>query len=73
VLLFALFAVGHWLLEERERRQMVFHSGFSRGKPGSTMMRTKSAKRPREASTVDEPDQSASAMSEKASESPAGG
>lgn len=55
VLLFLIFAVAHWLVQERYRRQLVFLGGFARPKAGSTITRTGSAKRPREASTVDAP------------------
>lgn len=51
--LFLVFVGVHWLMQERYRRQLVFLPGFSRAKPGSTMVRTNSAKRPRDASTVD--------------------
>ncbi|MSQ94622.1 MAG: hypothetical protein EXR98_08700 [Gemmataceae bacterium] len=56
VILFLVFALGHWLVQERQRRQLVLLTGFSRTKPGSTMVRTAEAKRPREQSTVDEPE-----------------
>jgi hypothetical protein len=55
VVLFLVFVGVHWLLQERYRRQLVFLPGFSRTKPGSTLVRTNAAKRPREASTVDAP------------------
>jgi hypothetical protein len=55
LLLFLLFVGIHWLLQERYRRQLVFLPGFTRAKPGSTMVRADVAKRPREASTVDAP------------------
>ncbi len=45
----------HLLLQEKYRRQLVFLPGFTRVKPTSTMMRTGSGQRPREASTVDAP------------------
>ena len=55
VVLFVVFVGVHWLLQERYRRQLVFLPGFSRTKPGSTLVRANAAKRPREASTVDAP------------------
>jgi hypothetical protein len=55
VALLALFVAIHWYWMERYRRQLVFLPAFSRTKPSSTMVRGSSAKRPREASTVDAP------------------
>jgi hypothetical protein len=55
VVLFLVFVGVHWLLQERYRRQLVFLPGFSRTKPGSTLVRANAAKRPREVSTVDAP------------------
>jgi hypothetical protein len=55
IVLFLVFVGIHWALQERYRRQLVFPQGFSRAKPNSTKVRTKGAKRPREASTVDAP------------------
>ena len=45
----------HWVLQERYRRQLVFMPGFARMKPGSSVVRSGSSNRPREASTVDAP------------------
>lgn len=53
--LFLIFIGAHWLLQVRSRRRLVFLPGFARAKPGSTMVRANSARRPREASTVDAP------------------
>jgi hypothetical protein len=55
VVLFLVFIGGHWVHQHRSRRQLVFLPGYSRAKPGSTMIRANAAKRPREASTVDAP------------------
>jgi hypothetical protein len=55
LVLFLGFIGIHRLLQERYRRQLVFMPGFARPKGGSTVTRTNSAKRPREASTVDAP------------------
>jgi len=72
VALFVVFAVGHWLVQAQYRRQLVFMSGFSRAKPGSTMVRADSAKRPRDASTVDDPDAPVDTGSSKPGGTPAG-
>ena len=62
--LFPLSAVGQkkaelaqqWLLQRRYRRQVVFMPGFSRARPGSSMVRVNNAgPRPKEVSTVDVP------------------
>ncbi|MBM3996685.1 MAG: hypothetical protein FJ303_21405 [Planctomycetes bacterium] len=50
-----LFILGHLLIQEQYRRQLIFLPGFTRTKPGLTMVRTKAAQEPREASTVDAP------------------
>jgi hypothetical protein len=51
-----LLAVGiQGVLHRRYRRQVVFMPGFSRLKPGSSLVRTGSSNRPRDPSTVDEP------------------
>jgi hypothetical protein len=47
-----LILVVQWLLQERYRRQVVFMPGFTRLKPGSSLIRSG---RQREASTVDAP------------------
>ncbi len=46
-----------WLMHERYRRQIVFLPSFSRGRPGSSLVRKTAAKRPQngEPSTVDAP------------------
>jgi hypothetical protein len=45
----------NWMLHERYRRQVVFMPGFTRVKPGSSLIRPGSSNRKREVSTVDEP------------------
>ncbi len=45
----------HWVLNERYRRQVIFMPGFTRLKPGSSLLQNPPAPRPREASTVDAP------------------
>ncbi len=72
VLLFVVFVSVHWLLQERYRRQLVFLPGFSRAKPGSTIVRSAGPKRPREASTVDAPAGSVEAAAAKAAGSQSG-
>ena len=59
VVLFVVFAVGHWMAREYVRRQQAGNSVFLRTKPGSTLMRSNAGKRPREASTVDAPPEGA--------------
>jgi hypothetical protein len=44
-----------WFLQRRYRRQVVFMPGFTRAKPGSSLLRGSSAQRPRDKSTVDAP------------------
>lgn len=45
-----------WFRQDRYRRQLVFISGFTRLKAGSSLVRNgKSSKRPRETSTIDAP------------------
>jgi hypothetical protein len=44
-----------WALQQRYRRQVVFMPGFTRLKPGSSLIRGTGGNRPREPSTVDEP------------------
>ncbi len=73
VVLFAAFIGVHWLIQERYRRQLVFMPGFVRPKIGSTMMRSNSAQRPREASTIDKPNAAAEANAEEAPETPSAG
>ncbi len=59
-----LLVVGiQWVLQRRYRRQVVFMPGFSRLKPGSSLVRAGSSNRPRDPSTVDEPSKRASAAS----------
>jgi hypothetical protein len=54
--LFMLLAVGlQWMLHQRYRRQVVFMPGFTRMKPGSSLARAANNNRPREQTTVDEP------------------
>ena len=72
LVLLLVFIGIHWLLQERYRRQLVFLPGFTRAKPSSTMVRTNSAKHPREASTVDAPPAAAEGSVPKASGSQAG-
>ena len=43
------------MLQRRYRRQVVFMPGFTRLKPGSSLVRSGGAGRPREASTIDAP------------------
>ena len=45
----------HWVLTERYRRQVIFMPGFTRLKPGSSLLQNPPPPRPREASTVDAP------------------
>ena len=45
----------HWVLKERYRRQVIFMPGFTRLKPGSSLLSNSPASRPREPSTVDAP------------------
>jgi hypothetical protein len=54
VILVAVLGV-QWMLQRRYRRQLVFMPGFTRLKPGSSLVRTGSSNRPREPSTVDVP------------------
>ncbi len=54
VLLFVVMGV-YWILQERYRRQLVFLPGFTRTKPGSTVLRSSGSQRPREASTLAAP------------------
>ena len=55
VVLMVLFVGGHRLIQVRSRRQLIFLPGFERARPGSTLVRAKSANRSREGSTVDAP------------------
>jgi hypothetical protein len=55
VVLLGVFIGVHLLLQEKYRRQLVFLPGFTRARPNSTIVRSNSAPRPREASTVDAP------------------
>jgi hypothetical protein len=50
-----LFLAIQWVLKERYRRQVIFMPGFTRLKPGSSLLHNPPAARPREASTVDAP------------------
>jgi hypothetical protein len=60
----------HWMLQRRYRRQVVFLPGFTRLKPGSSLVRHGNALRPRgEPSTVDVPAQPAVGVREPPSES----
>ncbi len=54
LVLFVVLGI-QWTLHQRYRRQVVFMPGFTRLKPGSSLIRGGSNNRPREASTVDEP------------------
>ncbi len=51
----AVVAAAQWTLHQRYRRQLVFMPGFTRVKPGSSLLRPSSVQRPREASTIDAP------------------
>jgi hypothetical protein len=55
VFVLVLFLVVQWVRRERYRRQVIFMPGFTRLKPGSSLVHA--APRPREASTVDAPAQ----------------
>ena len=48
-----LILVVRWVVREHYRRQVVFMPGFTRLKPGSSLLQP--APRPREASTIDAP------------------
>jgi hypothetical protein len=51
-----LLVILQWLLQRRYRRQIVFMPAFTRGKPGSSLIRGGSSNpRPRDLSTVDAP------------------
>jgi hypothetical protein len=50
-----LVVAVQWMLQRRYRRQLVFMPGFTRLKPGSSLVRAGSSNRPREPSTVDVP------------------
>ena len=52
-----------WTLHERYRRKVVFMPGFTRLKPGSSLIRPGSSNRKRELSTVDEPPKRGSSIS----------
>ena len=43
------------MLHQRYKRQLVFMPGFTRVKPGSSLLRGSSVKRNREPSTIDAP------------------
>jgi hypothetical protein len=70
-----LFALVQWLLHERYRRRVVFLPSFSRGRPGSSMVRNgSSAQRSRgEPSTIDAPKQPVPAPPTMAQPSPSSG
>jgi hypothetical protein len=57
--------VVQWMLHRRYRRQLVFMPGFTRLKPGSSLIRAGSSNRPREPSTVDGPPAAAEGSSNK--------
>jgi hypothetical protein len=62
--LFLLLVVGlQWSLHERYRRKVVFMPGFTRLKPGSSLIHPGSSNRKREISTVDEPAKRGSSLS----------
>ncbi|MCI0458958.1 MAG: hypothetical protein L0Z62_18525 [Gemmataceae bacterium] len=62
LVLLAVLAI-QWTLQQRYRRQVVFMPGFTRLKPGSSLIRGSSNNRPREPSTVDEPPRRGSSSS----------
>jgi hypothetical protein len=55
VLVLALVLGVQWMLQRQYRRQVVFMPGFTRLKPGSSLVRSGNVARPREASTIDAP------------------
>ena len=55
-----------WMVQERYRRQVVFMPGFQRLKPGSSLVRSGSGSRPRDASTIDAPANPSSATGSSA-------
>jgi hypothetical protein len=54
-LVLVLVIAVQWVLQRRYRRQVVFLPGFSRLAPGSSIIRSGSSHRRRDASTVDVP------------------
>jgi len=66
VLVLVLLLGIQWLLHRQYRRQVVFMPGFTRLKPGSSLIRTGGATRPREASTIDAPPPPASSQASSA-------
>jgi hypothetical protein len=54
-----------WTLHERYRRKVVFMPGFTRLKPGSSLVHAGSSNRKRELSTVDEPPKRGSSVSKQ--------
>ena len=63
IVLLTLIFAAQWLLRERYRRQLVFMPGFTRLKPGSSLIHPGSSNRKREISTVDEPAKRGSSLS----------
>jgi hypothetical protein len=55
VVILVLVLAVEWMLQRRYRRQLVFMPGFSRLKPGSSLVRAGNSNRPREPSTIDVP------------------
>ncbi|MBI3409742.1 MAG: hypothetical protein HY040_15485 [Planctomycetes bacterium] len=55
LLVLAVVLAANWMLRESYRRQVVFMPGFTRLKPGSSLIQGGSGKRPREITTVDAP------------------
>ncbi len=55
LLVLAVVLTVQWMLQRRYRRQVVFMPGFTRLKPGSSLIRGGSSSRTREPSTVDVP------------------
>jgi hypothetical protein len=55
IVILVLVLAVQWMLQRRYRRQLVFMPGFTRLKPGSSLVRAGSSNRPREPSTVDVP------------------
>jgi len=59
-LVLVLILAVHLVLKQRYRRQVIFMPGFTRVKPGSSLL--KNVARPREASTVDAPSPGSGAL-----------
>jgi hypothetical protein len=55
VAILVLVLAIQWMLQSRYRRRLIFMPGFTRLKPGSSLVRAGSSNRPREPSTVDVP------------------